>query len=312
MAFSLQQGINAAKAGRTQEALRFLKDAIIEEPQNADVWVWVAAIIDDLDKQEIFLEKALEIDPNNIPAQRGMAYLKKRKRDEASVNNEHLSDHTHPITPFPASRQATRQMLTSTWSQSSVDTLESIATEDDTRPEKKTPQRKTLQKLPKLTPFEISMLGVVVVVFCFIGLLVASALFDFQLPFLKALTGGDQARVTEPPYPGAFLFEDNVYQDIRQHVGLPSQDIGIPISTNANPMIVFFQSQIDPEQIQLIYETGDYISITYTTKKNETILIQPAGSLEPGLYCLQQPQPAPSSEPPSFWCFKVRPVVLED
>ena len=71
---SLQQGINAAKAGRMQEALGFLKDAIIEEPQNADVWVWVAAIIDDLDKQEIFLEKALEIDPHNIPAQRGLAY----------------------------------------------------------------------------------------------------------------------------------------------------------------------------------------------------------------------------------------------
>ncbi len=59
MASSLQQGISAAKTGQMQQALEFLKDAIIEEPQNADVWVWIAAIIDDLDKQEIFLEKAL-------------------------------------------------------------------------------------------------------------------------------------------------------------------------------------------------------------------------------------------------------------
>ena len=51
MASSLQQGINAAKAGHADKALEFLKDAIIEEPQNADVWVWIAAIIDDLDKQ---------------------------------------------------------------------------------------------------------------------------------------------------------------------------------------------------------------------------------------------------------------------
>ncbi len=78
----------------------FLKDAIIEEPQNADVWVWVAAIIDDLDKQEIFLKKALEIDPQNIPAQRGMAYLQKRKRDQIADQNDHLSDHTSPF-PFP-------------------------------------------------------------------------------------------------------------------------------------------------------------------------------------------------------------------
>lgn len=67
MTSSLQAGINAAKAGRMQEALEHLKDAIIEEPQNADVWVWVAAIIDDTNKQAIFLEKALEIDPHNIP-----------------------------------------------------------------------------------------------------------------------------------------------------------------------------------------------------------------------------------------------------
>ena len=38
MTSSLQAGINAAKAGRMQEALEHLKDAIIEEPQNADVW----------------------------------------------------------------------------------------------------------------------------------------------------------------------------------------------------------------------------------------------------------------------------------
>ena len=103
---SLQQGINAAKAGRMQEALGFLKDAIIEEPQNADVWVWVAAIIDDLDKQEIFLEKALEIDPHNIPAQRGLAYLQKRKQDQAAFpkRSPFRSHSTH--FPFPQRKQA--------------------------------------------------------------------------------------------------------------------------------------------------------------------------------------------------------------
>ena len=35
MASSLQKGINAAKSGHMHDALEFLKDAIIEEPQNA-------------------------------------------------------------------------------------------------------------------------------------------------------------------------------------------------------------------------------------------------------------------------------------
>lgn len=66
MTSSLQAGINAAKAGRMQEALEHLKDAIIEEPQNADVWVWVAAIIDDTNKQAIFLEKRLRSIPTTF------------------------------------------------------------------------------------------------------------------------------------------------------------------------------------------------------------------------------------------------------
>ena len=101
MPSSLQNGISAAKAGQMQQALDYLKDAIIEEPQNADVWVWIAAIIDNLDKQEIFLEKALAIDPNNIPAQRGLAYLQKRKTHENNFQGDHLSEHTKPISPNP-------------------------------------------------------------------------------------------------------------------------------------------------------------------------------------------------------------------
>ena len=54
MASSLSQGIEAAKSGQMEQALAHLKDAIVEEPENADVWVWLAAIIEDEDKQTIF------------------------------------------------------------------------------------------------------------------------------------------------------------------------------------------------------------------------------------------------------------------
>jgi len=79
MTTSLEQGIEAAKSGQMEQALAHLKDAIVEEPTNADVWVWLAAIIEDESKQTIFLKKALELDPSNRPAQRGLAFIERKK-----------------------------------------------------------------------------------------------------------------------------------------------------------------------------------------------------------------------------------------
>ncbi len=95
----LQDGIDAAKSGRMEEALKLLRRSAEENPQNADVWVWLSAIIDDEEKQTEFLQKALEIDPENKPAQRGMAFLK-RKKFIAPKPGETLSDHTRPIGVF--------------------------------------------------------------------------------------------------------------------------------------------------------------------------------------------------------------------
>ena len=95
----LQDGIDAAKSGRMEEALQLLRRSAEENPQNADVWVWLSAIIDDEEKQTGFLQKALEIDPENKPAQRGMAFLK-RKKFIAPKPGETLSDHTRPIGVF--------------------------------------------------------------------------------------------------------------------------------------------------------------------------------------------------------------------
>lgn len=95
----LQDGIDAAKSGRMEEALQLLRRSAEENPQNADVWVWLSAIIDDEEKQTEFLQKALEIDPENKPAQRGMAFLK-RKKFIAPKPGETLSDHTRPIGVF--------------------------------------------------------------------------------------------------------------------------------------------------------------------------------------------------------------------
>ena len=311
MTSSLQLGINAAKAGHMQEALNFLKDAIIEEPQNAEVWVWIAAIIDDMDKQEIFLSKALQIDPHNIPAQRGLAYLEKRKRDEASVKDEHLSDHTRPISPFPTSGSRKNTELPQSPSKLTVDELSALAKPSDHESEDKgikTPETKTPVKL---TAFEMGLLGIVALVFCIIGLLAASALFNFQLP-LGFLQSEVNTLASDPPYPGVFLYEDEIFFAIQRHDGLPYQDTGIPTSAQSLPLIILWQTQMDRDQIKLIYETGEYIPIRADQRKNGVVLIQPGDDLLSGLYCFQQFDQIDQGQEASYWCFKVdRPVIDE-
>jgi len=316
MVSSLQKGIKAAKSGHMQEALDFLKDAIIEEPQNADVWVWVAAIIDDLDKQEIFLKKALEIDPQNIPAQRGMAYLQKRRRDQIADQNDHLSDHTSPISPFPTTGRSQSPKDNNGWSKLELGELKEIAAKGEKEnsekagkpaPEKK--PEKLLKDLPKLSAFEIVLLGVVVVVFVFIGILAASAIFDFNLP-ISALSGSKAAK-NAPPYAGVFLLEDDIYSDIQRHQGLPSQDVGIPTSYSVDPMIILFNTGANPETLNLIYETGEYIPFTFVSQKNGQSQIHAESELNPGLYCFQQLPEDSIIEAASYWCFKVEPVPTE-
>jgi tetratricopeptide (TPR) repeat protein len=311
MVSSLQKGISAAKAGRMQEALDFLKDAIIEEPQNADVWVWVAAIIDDLDKQEVFLKKALEIDPRNIPAQRGLAYLRKRKQDQSAAAGDHLSDHTRPISPFPASGQPKREQPAVSRNDLDLSEINEIADDDNPDTTADNPQKASLFKdLPKLTPVEIVLLGVVVVVFCFIGLLAASALFDVDLPFgstAKSLRSTEM----EPPYEGIFLYEEEKFLNIPPHQGLPSTDEGMPTSTTADPTIIVWDDTVDIEQLNLIYETGVYVSFSASSLRKDLATIAPENDLLPGLYCFRQMPTDSSLETASYWCFKINPAPAE-
>ncbi len=303
MTSSLQQGINAAKAGHLKKALDFLKDAIIDEPQNADVWVWIAAIIDDVDKQEIFLKKALDIDPDNIPAQRGLAYLNKRKRDEASVRGQHLSDHTTPITPFPSAERP-KETSTTGWSQEAVDEISEIAVPAADDETDKHPTAPKPEPGPKLTPMEISLLVVVTVVFCFIGVIAASAIFDFEIP-LGFLNPNRPRLATEPPYPGVFLYENQIYFNIQQHEGQPTMDIGIPTSYQNNPLLVLWQTDFNPEQLNLIYETGEIFTFQTSQGRYQTDLLRSNHDLNPGLYCLQLPADPDSANEGNYWCFKV-------
>lgn len=300
MATSLEKGIKAAKAGRMDQALYHLKDAIIEEPQNADVWVWIAAIIDDIDKQEIFLEKALDIDPQNIPAQRGLAYLQKRKSEQVNNVNDHLSDHTRPISPFPASESGKGEAAFSGWT--NVSPSEILDSQDNQNNENG--KKGKSQKDPnKLTPFEIFLLSVVVIVFSIIGLLASSAIFNFELPLAFLTTPRPQLK-TEPPYAGVFLYENDTFYNIEQYEGLPTSEEAMPISSQKRPLITLWQVIIDPEKMDLIYQNGDFIPFDVFTNKGNAHIIQPIPELSDGLYCLNYNTPSQEIKT-YFWCFNI-------
>jgi tetratricopeptide (TPR) repeat protein len=313
MPSSLQNGIDAAKAGRMQEALEFLKDAIIEEPQNANVWVWIAAIIEDLDKQEIFLQKALEIDPDNKPAQRGMTFVRRKKQGEESTKGEHLSDHTSPISPYtkPEEREAARESTQQ--AQMYLDDLNDLAesqTEPDQRPDKNS--RAKSANLPRLSLIEIVLLSVVVIVFCFIGVLAASSLFNIDLPINLSFLNSTRPRLeNEPPYQGVFLYENNIFFDIQKHQGMPSFEIGIPTSFEKQPVIVVWSVEANVDHMTLIYETGEYVKLNAYDVDEGMYILQPDQNLNAGLFCfLQGAQTLPLDEVP-HWCFRVKNSILE-
>jgi len=108
MTSSLQQGIDAAKSGMMEQALVHLKDAIVEEPENANVWVWLSAIIEDEEKQVIFLKKRLKLTPPTALPSVGWHSLNAKNTSRPSLVR------SFQITPSPSaySRPHPRQPQT--------------------------------------------------------------------------------------------------------------------------------------------------------------------------------------------------------
>ena len=134
---------------------------------------------------------------------------------------------------------------------------------------------------PKLSAFEISLLVIVLVIFSFIGLLVASSVFGFELP-LDVFNLNRPRLAALPPYTGVFLYEKGTYFDVQQHIGLPDKEVGIPTSSLSEPVIVFWQVQADPKSLQLIFETGEYVPIKHFSGRSRADIFQPEKYLQPG------------------------------
>lgn len=71
----VQQGIDAYKAGNKEEAVKLLSDAIRENGQDENAWLYLGAAIDDPVRKRQAFERVLSINPNNERAKNALARL---------------------------------------------------------------------------------------------------------------------------------------------------------------------------------------------------------------------------------------------
>jgi len=308
MTSSLQKGIEAAKSGRMDEALAHLKDAIIDEPENANVWVWLSAIIEDENKQVIFLKKALEIDPQNNPALRGLAYIERNKKEEPAKPDETLSDKTRTIGLFRSNQPKKEPEQTEPPPQSKSSAP--IQPVPIIEPKIEEEQSSILPGgwEPEITPkkkriwLDIILYAIILLVFCTIGILVGSTIFNISLPFNS---NQNIELASLPSTEGIFLYEGNTFDEMQPHVGVPLVEVGIPVSSQTRPTLVIYSALIKVDTLTLKFENGQAIAFQSVPLEDVLHILQPESALQPGLYCLINEQDQ-SVEEVSYWCFRIR------
>lgn len=256
MTSSLQKGIEAAKHGQMDEALSHLKDAIIDEPENANVWVWLSAIIEDETKQEFFLRKALEIDPENRPAQRGLAFIE-RKKIVPPKPGEKLSDYTQPIGLF---RNEPPKKTPDTTGNSLSPHPELERTQNEPQKTADFTNKKPIDEVKKVEDLkrshnwlDVILYTLILLVFVFIGILAGSTIFKVDLPFLSTPTP-----VIEnlPDSEGVFVRQDQVFLEMETHLGPPKIEDGIPKISKKIPEIIISSTFVNVDNLELLFEDG--------------------------------------------------------
>jgi tetratricopeptide (TPR) repeat protein len=74
----------AIKADKHTEARDLLIQVVTANPQHEEGWLWLAGVIDDLDKAIDCLERVLRLNPNNAKAKEWLKFAQKEKEKEAA------------------------------------------------------------------------------------------------------------------------------------------------------------------------------------------------------------------------------------
>lgn len=81
----LKQGIQAVKAGRTEEARQILMEVVERDERNEQGWLWLSGVVETLHDRRICLENALAINPDNAHARSGLQWLDQHQPQPADA-----------------------------------------------------------------------------------------------------------------------------------------------------------------------------------------------------------------------------------
>jgi hypothetical protein len=74
----VKQAVSAFKAGRKAEARSILESVVEQNQQHEEAWLYLSALVDSLEEQEICLENVLALNPNNPKAKRGLETVRQK------------------------------------------------------------------------------------------------------------------------------------------------------------------------------------------------------------------------------------------
>lgn len=98
----LQQGIAAAKAGQKERARQLLLQATSLDETNISAWLWLGAVVDDVDEKLTCFNNVLSLDPDNQKALKGLAELQKQHTHSTEISQQTAC----PFCEKPISRMA--------------------------------------------------------------------------------------------------------------------------------------------------------------------------------------------------------------
>ncbi len=84
----LREGIVAARAGDEEEARRLLAGVTERDENNAEAWLWLSSVTDSLADKLVFLERAVELAPDNAEARAALERVRKKQPGRAPVSEE--------------------------------------------------------------------------------------------------------------------------------------------------------------------------------------------------------------------------------
>ncbi len=94
-----KQAVAAFKAGRRDEARNLLMDIVDKDERHEQAWLYLSALVETVEEQQICLENVLEISPNNDRARKGLEKVKQQIAARAPDETPAASTPQEPSMP---------------------------------------------------------------------------------------------------------------------------------------------------------------------------------------------------------------------